>query len=92
MRVYRAAERICGPKVKTKHGPLAKRVVKGTLKAHQLRGSKGACSPRKIVKIKIIRIALVTICAFKYNYHIIELDSHYVQESRYNSKLLLLNF
>ena len=43
----RATERIDGPWVKTKHGPLAKQVVKGTLKVHQSRGS-GGMFPREI--------------------------------------------
>ena len=40
----------------------------------------------------MIRIALVAICASKYNYHVIKVASHYAQESRYNNKLPLLDF
>ena len=35
-------------------------------------GGPGACSPRKIFKIKDDRIAVVAICASKYNFYVIE--------------------
>ena len=88
--VSRAAERIYGPWVKTKHGPLAKQVVTGTLEEHPSRGGGlRTCSPGKFFKIKIVRIA---ICASKYNYHVIEPASHYAQESRYNNNSPLIDF
>ena len=68
-----------------------KPVAKGTQDAHSSRGVRGH-APRKIFKIKPVRIALVAICASKYNYHVIELASHNnAQESPYNNKLPLLD-
>ena len=50
------------PRVKTKHGFLAKPVVNGTPEVHSSRGGgQGACSPGKIFKMKLARIALVAI-------------------------------
>ena len=48
------------PRVKTKHGILAKPVVKGTQEVHSSRGSSGML-PGKIFKIKLARIALVAV-------------------------------
>ena len=58
-----------GPRVRMQHGPLVKRVLKGTPEAHLPRGV--ACSPGKIFKSKVARIALVTISASRYNRKII---------------------
>ena len=79
------------PQVKTKHGPLPKRIVKGTREVHSSRRV-WESSPGQIFNIKLVRIALVAICASKYNYHVIELASCYAQESRYNNKLSLIDF
>ena len=46
----------------------------------------------KCFKIKIVRIALVAISASKYNYHVMELASHFAQEARCNNKLPFIDF
>ena len=69
--------------VKMKHGPVApgNRVVKRTLKAHPSLGEgSGASSLGKMLKIKIVRIAQVAICACEHDYHVIELASHHAQD------------
>ena len=68
-----------------KYGPLAKQVLKVR------RRSRGML-PREIFKIKIVRIALVAICASKYNYDVMELARHCAQEPRYNNKMSLHDF
>lgn len=72
----RAAER-----TKMKHGHFAKQLLKGTPKRRTHLGGSGGMLPREIFQMKVARIALVPICASKYNYHIIEPASHYAQES-----------
>ena len=87
----RAAERIWGPQVRMQHGPPCKknseRYAKG-VRARQRRthlGGLGACSSRKILKIKVARIAMVVISASRYNYHNFEQASHRAQELWYNN-------
>ena len=75
----------------TKNGPLAKQVVRGMLNNDPSRGSRGMV-PGKTFEVKLVRIALVAICASKYNCHVIKLASHYGQESRFDNKFPLLDF
>ena len=68
-----------GPGSKRYIGPWQSELCKVRCRCTHL-GSVGACFPAKIFeKIKIVRIALVAICTSKYNYHVIELASHYAQ-------------
>ena len=69
MASHRAAERICGPRVRMQNGPLVKLVPKET---HPPRGVRGHAPPGKIFKSKVARIALVTISTSRYNRKIIQ--------------------
>ena len=50
----RAAERIYGPRVITKHVFLATRILNGTLKAHPTRRVRGHAIPGKILKSRLL--------------------------------------